>query len=60
MVRTLALILLLAPALWAGKKAHPKPPKPDEGVRWTPTWNGAIEEARALNLPIIVHRHGFY
>ncbi len=38
--------------------ATPKPPS--GGVRWAATWDAAVEEARALNLPLIVHRHGFY
>lgn len=41
-------------ALAAGAKP------PSGGVRWAATWDAAVEEARALNLPLIVHRHGFY
>jgi hypothetical protein len=29
-------------------------------VRWATSWADAVEEARVLNLPIVVHRHGFY
>ena len=49
----LALLFLLSPAL-AGKE------KEKEGLRWAPTWEAAIEEARARNVPIVIHRHGFY
>ena len=35
-------------------------PKPEPAPRWAPSWDAAVEEARALNLPIVVHRHGFY
>ena len=35
-------------------------PKSPAGVRWAATWDAAVEEARALNLPLVVHRHGFY
>ena len=37
-----------------------KPGPSDAGVRWSTSWNAAVEEARTLNLPLIVHRHGFY
>jgi len=37
-----------------------KPKSKDAGVSWATTWAAAVEEARALNLPLIVHRHGFY
>jgi hypothetical protein len=29
-------------------------------VTCPPTWEAAIEEGKALNLPIVVHSHGFY
>ena len=57
-MRRIALLCLLAPALWAGKKTQA--PRAGEALRFTPTWNAAIEEACALNVPIVVHRHGFY
>jgi hypothetical protein len=47
----LALLCLLLPAV-AGKEK--------EGLRWAPTWEAAVEEARARNVPIVIHRHGFY
>ena len=47
----LALLLLAFPAA-AGKEK--------EGLRWAPTWEAAVEEARARNVPIVIHRHGFY
>jgi len=37
-----------------------KPKSMGAGVRWAASWDAAVEEARALNLPLIVHRHGFY
>jgi hypothetical protein len=58
MMRSLALLGCLALAASAGKR--PAAPKPGDHLRWMPTWNAAVEEARALNLPIVVHRHGFY
>jgi hypothetical protein len=29
-------------------------------IKCPKTWEAAIEEAKALNLPIVVHSHGFY
>ena len=34
--------------------------KPKQFIRWAPSWEDAITEARAINMPIVVHRHGFY
>lgn len=51
----LSLLVLCASAS-AGKntKAKVKP-----SVTWAPSWAAAIEEARALNVPMVIHRHGF-
>lgn len=29
-------------------------------VTYAKTWEKAVEEAKALNVPIVVHSHGFY
>jgi len=29
-------------------------------IKCPKTWEAAVEEAKALNLPIVVHSHGFY
>ena len=50
----LALLCVALPVL--GGKPGPR----DGGLRWAPTWEAAVEEARARNVPIVVHRHGFY
>lgn len=34
--------------------------KPKESVTFAKSWDAAVEEAKALNLPIVVHSHGFY
>ena len=47
-----ALLFLALPSI-AGPKPHPAP-------KWAASWADAVEEARVLNLPIVVHRHGFY
>ena len=46
-----ALLILLLPAAAGGAK---------ESLRWAPTWEAAVEEAQARNVPIVIHRHGFY
>jgi len=48
----LAFLLFVLPSV-AGPKPHPSP-------KWAASWADAVKEARALNLPIVVHRHGFY
>jgi len=53
-IRIAAVLACLAVA------AAGKPKSKDAGVRWVTSWAAAVEEARALNLPLIVHRHGFY
>jgi hypothetical protein len=50
----------IAAVLACAVAAAGKPKSKDTGVRWATTWAAAVEEARALNLPLIVHRHGFY
>jgi len=50
---TLLAGFVLAGGLTAG-------PKPKASVQYARSWDAAVEEARALNLPLIVHRHGFY
>ncbi len=49
-----ALVLAAAPAP-AGKGAKPK-----SSVLWAVSWSEAVDEAKACNVPIVVHRHGFY
>ncbi len=50
---SLALLAIAALAL-AGK------PKIKDSVNYATSWEGAVEEAKLLNLPIVVHSHGFY
>jgi len=52
MTRVLPALLCLLPLAAAGKGK--------ETLRWQPTWEAAVEEARARNAPIVIHRHGFY
>lgn len=47
-------------ALFAGDLAAQKKPKIKDTVTFAPTWEAAVEEAKLLNVPIVVHSHGFY
>jgi len=55
---TLAALTLLigvaGPAL-AQRRETPKPT-----VTFATSWDAAVEEAKLLNVPIVVHSHGFY
>ena len=33
---------------------------PEQHISWAKSWDDAVTEAQALNVPIVVHRHGFY
>ncbi|MHC4931228.1 MAG: hypothetical protein ACYTGV_03450 [Planctomycetota bacterium] len=48
-----AVLVLLAAAAIGGDK-------PKRILDYAASWDEAVAEARALNLPIVVHRHGFY
>ena len=50
---TLALAAIVATA---GAKA----PKVKDTVPFARSWDAAIDEAKLLNVPIVVHSHGFY
>ena len=34
--------------------------EPEPSVTYVRTWDAAVEEAKLLTLPIVVHGHGFY
>lgn len=50
---------LCAALLAAATGAHAGE-KPGPSVRFARSWDDALTEARALNLPLVIHRHGFY
>jgi len=52
------LILIAAAAVCAAPGAAKDKPKPS--VVYAKSWDAAVEEAKALNVPIVVHSHGFY
>ena len=58
-----ALVAVAALAVAAtGISAVAKDKKPDikPTVKFARTWDKAIAEAKLLNVPIVVHSHGFY
>ncbi|MFT7616899.1 MAG: hypothetical protein ACI97A_000529 [Planctomycetota bacterium] len=62
MKRSLLIALLLSLTFvaisddaWAQKK-----PKLKETVTFAQTWDAAVEEAKLLNVPMVLHSHGFY
>jgi hypothetical protein len=58
------LTLFLAPlALVAGIAATGRASgadRPEPSVTFARSWEAAVEEARLLNVPIVIHSHGFY
>lgn len=53
----LALATIAAPALSAPAAGKPKIKPTVELAR---SWDEAVAEAKLLNLPLVVHSHGFY
>ena len=49
-----ALLVALAAAPGVAKK-----PKIEPSVTYAKTWDAALAEAKLLNVPIVVHFHGF-
>jgi hypothetical protein len=47
-------VALTMGAALAGKD-EPKP-----SVKFAKTWEKAVEEAKLLNVPLVIHNHGFY
>ena len=62
MVQKLLASLVLLAASVAGLPGAEagKDPEPVECVRLAPSWDAAVAEAQALNVPIVVHSHGFF
>ncbi|MGH7163110.1 MAG: hypothetical protein ACREID_06480 [Planctomycetota bacterium] len=48
-------VFLLAAASFADNPEGVK-----ESVTYATSWEAAVEEAASCNVPIVVHRHGFY
>ena len=60
--RTLAVLAAVLIAATAGSVAVAKDKKPEikPSVTYAKSWEAAVKEAKELNVPIVVHSHGFY
>lgn len=56
--RHLAAFAVAIPALVAVVALAGDEIKPT--VKFAKNWDAAVEEAKTLNVPIVVHSHGFY
>ncbi|MCB9834025.1 MAG: hypothetical protein H6807_16310 [Planctomycetes bacterium] len=54
------LLLVLALSAFSSTLQAQKAPKIKETVTFAQSWDKAVEEAKLLNVPIVVHSHGFY
>jgi hypothetical protein len=52
-MKTILAVALLAAVAIAGPK------KPKESVTYAKSWEAAVAEAKMLNVPLVVHSHGF-
>lgn len=55
LIASAAAVLAVVATVAVAGKDDPKPT-----VRSAKTWEAAVAEARDLNVPIVVHSHGFY
>lgn len=55
-----ALLLALALTTLSSTALAQKAPKIKDTVTFATSWEKAIEEAKLLNVPLVVHSHGFY
>ena len=53
LLSTLLVMPLVGMAEPVGEEIKPS-------IEYAKSWDAAVEEARLLNLPIVVHSHGFY
>lgn len=56
----LSLLLVLAFAFVGAEASAQKKPKIKDTVTFAKTWEAAVAEAKMLNVPIVLHSHGFY
>jgi hypothetical protein len=55
-----AVAAIAAVATGAIAVAKDKKPEIEPSVTYAKSWDKAIAEAKLLNVPIVVHSHGFY
>ncbi len=54
------LLLLASVMTLQGAAQAQKKPKIKPTVPFAKSWDAAVEEAKLLNVPLVVHSHGFY
>jgi hypothetical protein len=59
-MRTASLVLSLVAVAALGSGATAGEPKPKESVVLAKSWEAAVEEAKLVGVPLVVHSHGFY
>jgi hypothetical protein len=52
-MKTMLAVVLLGAVAIAGPK------KPKDSVTYAKSWEAAVAEAKMLNVPLVVHSHGF-
>ena len=57
---SLLAIALIAAMGWTANDAVAQKQKIKPTVDFARTWEAAVEEAKLLNVPIVLHSHGFY
>lgn len=62
LTRSLVVVAAALVAAATGATAIARDKKPDikESVTYAKSWEAAVKEAKELNVPIVVHSHGFY
>ena len=60
MSKTTPVIAGLALLAAAGAVAFAKGEEPKPSVQYAKSWEKAVEEGKRLNVPLVVHSHGFY
>jgi hypothetical protein len=53
LTKTMLAVALLGAVAVAGPK------KPKDSVTYAKSWEAAVAEAKMLNVPLVVHSHGF-
>jgi hypothetical protein len=54
------IVMALVAATTPARPGSRGEPEIEPSVEYATSWEAAIDEARLLNLPLVVHSHGFY
>lgn len=60
MLKRSLLALSFAAAIAAPDARAAGSSKPEPSVTYATSWAAAVREAKLMNVPIVVHSHGFY